>query len=108
MKSPGIMPQDTTNPNTAEPAKLAPDRVAFGRPSECRFYQVAYLSEREAVFAKLAARQGLRLERHKDNDVMAAYRLVPVDGVRTQTTEPEFKLSFEDVETILMNGNLVS
>jgi hypothetical protein len=59
----------------------------------------------ESVLADVAKRQGMLLERSGDNGA-ADYRLVPQDHALLPGTEStSFKLTLDDVETILMNGS---
>ena len=57
----------------------------------------------EAVFGEAAALQGLRLERHDNGGENSVYRLLRADQVPMSAVALEFKLSLDDVETILMN-----
>ena len=62
-------------------------------------------SRTEAVFADVAMRQGLILERRDDNGA-ATYRLAPRGEAPPAVADPvDFKLTLEDLETVLMNRN---
>ena len=57
-----------------------------------------------SVWAEIALRQGMRLERCDRG--AANYRLVIQEAVPSQREDPaNFKLTLGDVETILMNSN---
>ena len=58
----------------------------------------------EAVFSDAAIQQGMILERRDDNGAVN-YRLVPRDTRLRLNDAGVFKLTLEDVETILMNSN---
>ena len=65
--------------------------------------KLATQNGREAVFGEAAALQGLRLERQDNGGTNLVYRLLRADQVPTSAVALEFKLSLDDVETILMN-----
>ena len=74
--------------------------AAVGSPPN---YELAPKNGREAAFGEAAALQGLRLERHDIGSANSVYRLLRADQVTTSAEALEFKLSLDDVETILMN-----
>lgn len=103
MNEPETPSQGTAAPMLKALARWEQDGGAHGNAMQTRPPAGQPPLAEDAVWAEIALQQGMRLERCDRGG--ANYRLVVQGAVPPQHEVAGFKLTLDDVETILMNSN---